>query len=153
MRVWFEKTLSGARPADAEAAAVLRKFKPGTTFEAEVITRQNRSGAWHRRYWVLMSMIAENIEEIDIGHGAMMPIHGGEDVHIAVKLLTGHVDTYTTEVDGQLHIVRIPRPTNFREMSPEDWAKYWPKVLDAVHQHILPGIGGYVEEEIARLAS
>lgn len=153
MRLWLEKTLTGIRGHDDEARLVLGRIKAGTVFEADVVTRTQRSGAWHRRYWLLMSMLAENVEEVDLGNGAMLPIHDAEDMHTALKLLTGHCHTYTTTVAGQVHVVRIPKPTNFREMSADEWPKYWARVLDAVHQRVLPGIGEYAEEELARLAS
>ena len=153
MKLWFEKTLTGLKPHDDEARQALSHIKVGTVFETDIVTKAHRSRAWHRRYWLLMSMLADNVGEVDLGHGAMMAIHDAEDMHTAVKLLTGHCHTYTTEVNGQVHIVRIPKTTNFREMTPEQWSKYWLKVLDAVHQNVLPNVGEYIEDELARLAS
>lgn len=150
MRVWLERSLNGCKPALEESAAVLKKIPLGTTFEADVITRKSRSGAWHRRYWVLMSMIAENCENVEIEPGVTLPITDSESAHVACKYLTGLYDSYA--VKGG--VVRLLKSTAFDRMTGEEWERYWVKLLCAVHTKILPGVeSGAIEDEIARLAS
>lgn len=150
MRCWLEKTLNGCRAADSESADVLKKIPAGTTFECDITTRKTRSGAWHRKYWVLMSMIAGNCEQIEIEPGAVMRVTDADSVHVAMKYLTGLYDSFAI----QGGVVRLIKSTAFDRMTPDEWAAYWPRVLDAVHQKILPGIAlASVEDEIARLAT
>ncbi len=150
MRVWLERTLVGCKPADADSAAVLARIPLGTTFEGDVVTRKSRSGAWHRRYWLLMGKIAENVEHVEIEPGVTLPVRSAEDVHVAVKYATGLYDQYA--ITGG--VVRLLKSTAFDKMDADEWAAYYPRVLDAVHRVILPGIDvAEIEQEIARLAS
>lgn len=150
MRIWLDRSLNGCKPSDEEAAAVLKKIPLGTTFEADVVTRRTRSGAWNRRYWVLMSMIAENCENIEVEAGMTLPITSSESAHVACKYLTGLYDSYT--IKGG--VVRLLKSTAFDRMTNEEWERYWVKLLRAVHEKILPGIEpGAIEDEIAKLAS
>lgn len=150
MRVWLEKSLNGCKPADDESSAVLKKIPLGTTFEADVVTRRTRSGAWNRRYWVLMSMIAENCERVEVEPGMVLPITDSESAHVACKYLTGLFDSYA--IKGG--VVRLLKSTAFDRMTGEEWERYWVKLLRAVHEKILPGVEpGAIEEELAKLAS
>lgn len=146
----MERSLNGCKPADEEASDVLKRIPMGTTFEADVVTRKTRSGAWHRRYWMLMSMIAENCEQVEIEPGVVLPITDAESAHVACKYLTGLYDSYA--IKGG--VVRLLKSTAFEKMEAEAWEKYWVKLLRAVHMTILPGVEiAEVEDEIARLAS
>jgi hypothetical protein len=150
MRIWLERSLNGCKASDEEAAAVLKKIPLGTTFEADVITRKSRSGSWHRRYWALCSMIAENCERVEVEPGMVLPITDSESAHVACKYLTGLYDSYA--IKGG--VVRILKSTAFDRMSAEEWERYWVKLLRAVHDKILPGVEiDAVENELARLAS
>lgn len=150
MKAWLERTPFGCKPADEDSAAVLKRIPLGTTFEADVVTRKSRSAARNRRHWLLMSMIASNVESVEIEPGVRLPIRNAEDAHVAMKYLTGLFDSYA--VKGG--VVRLLRSTAFDKMDADEWAAHWFRVLDAVHQHILPGIDmPHVEEELARMAS
>ena len=150
MRCWLERSLNGCKPADDEAATILKRIPLGTTFEADIVTRKMRSSAWNRRYWVLMSMIADNCEHIEIEPGVTLRVSDAESAHVACKYLTGLYDSFA--IKGG--VVRLLKSTAFDRMSAEDWAAYWRKLLQAVHEKILPGVSlPSVEEEIARLAS
>lgn len=150
MKCWLERTLVGCKPADADSAAVLARLPLGTTFEADVVTRKSRSGAWNRRYWLLMGKIAENVDTITIEPGMTLPVRCAEDVHVAVKYATGLYDSYA--IKGG--VVRLLKSTAFDKMDADAWAAYYQRVLDAVHRVILPGVDiAEVEQELARLAS
>jgi len=150
MKVWFIRTLTGCKPDDEASAAVIAKFPVGTSFEADVVTRKNRSGAWHRRYWVLCSMLASNLDRVEIEPGLVLPITDSESAHVALKYATGCYDSYA--IKGG--VVRLLKSTAFDRMDADEWAAHWKRVLDAVHQKFLPGIESrMIEDEIARLAS
>lgn len=150
MKAWLERTPFGCRPADDDSAAVLKRIPLGTTFEADVITRKSRSGAWHRRYWLLMSMLASHVESVEIEPGVCLPIRSAEDAHTALKYMTGLFDQFAIEGG----VVRLLKSTAFDKMDADQWAAYWPRVLDAVHTKFLPGVSlPEVEQEIARMAS
>lgn len=150
MEHWFTRTLTGCAPADAECERALKRYALGSTFPMDLATRKTRSGAWHRKYWVLCSMLAANLESVEVEDGLTMPIRCAEDVHVALKYATGLYDSYALEAG----VVRVVKSTAFDRMSPDEWAAYWPRVLDAVHQRFLPGVElRHVEDEIARMAS
>ena len=130
---------------------MLKRIPPGTIFEADVVTRKHRSTAWHRRYWLLMSMLGTHCERVEIAPGVFMEIKSRDDAHTAMKYITGHYDSYAL---GDGVILRLLKSTAFDKMDADEWALYWPKVLDAVHQKFLDGVDiTEVEQEIARLAS
>jgi hypothetical protein len=161
MRIWLTRTLSGWMGSDADTDKVLSKFPLGTTVEFDVKTRQSRSGAWHRRYWLLMSRLAQagisevNIRELgDDGPPIMYPVSSAEDIHTALKFICGLVHKHTVTSGREAFLYRVPKSTSFDDMTPDEWAAYWPRVLDGIHQRILPEVGNrYVEDDLARLAS
>lgn len=151
MKAWLERTPFGCRPADEDSAAVLKRIPLGTTFEADVITRKSRSGAWHRRYWLLMSMLASNLDHVEVEPGVVLRITDSESAHVAMKYAAGLYDSYVLKGGG---CVRLIRSTAFDRMDADEWAAYWVKVLDAVHRVFLPGVEmPEMEQEIARMAS
>lgn len=151
MKIWMDRTPFGCKPSDAESEAVLKRIPIGTTFEADVITRKSRSGAWHRRYWVLMSMLASNLDHVEVEPGVVLRITDSESAHVAMKYATGLYDSYVLKGGG---CVRLIRSTAFDRMDADEWAAYWVKVLDAVHRVFLPGVEmPEMEQEIARMAS
>lgn len=150
MKAWLERTPFGCRPADEDSAAVLKRIPLGTTFEADVITRKSRSGAWHRRYWLLMSMLASNLDHVEVEPGLILPIRDSESAHVAIKYATGLYDQYVLEGG----VVRVIKSIAFDRMDADEWAAYWPRVLDAVHEKFLPGVEiPEMQNELARLAS
>lgn len=150
MEVWVNKTLGGLQPADDEAKAAFDKHAVGSMFPIDVPVRLSRSGAWNRRYHVLCTMVANNVERIELEPGSFMEIKNKEDVHVAFKYLTGLYDQIVTRGG----IIRLVKSTAFDRMTADQFADYWRKVLDAVHTRILPGIElASVEDELARMAS
>ena len=161
MRIWLTRTLSGWMHGDSDSKAVLDRFPLGTTVEFDVKTRQSRSGAWHRRYWLLMSRLHEagisevNIRELgDDGDPIPYPVNSAEDIHTALKFVCGLVHRHEITSGGDKYLLRVPKSTRFEEMTPDEWALYWPRVLDGVHQRVLENVGSeYLMEELQRLAS
>lgn len=150
MKLRLTRTLSGYQPADEDAAGVLKRFPIGTTFEVDVVTRKTRSGAWHRRYWALMNLLAQNLEQVEVEPGMVLPIKDAESVHVAMKYATGLFDSYA--IKGG--VVRLLRSTAFDRMEPEEWERYWQRVLAATHERFLPSVELHeLQDEIGKLAS
>ena len=71
-----------------------------------------------------------------------------------LKFICGLVHKHTVTSGGQTFLYRVPKSTSFDDMTPDEWAAYWPRVLDAVHQRVLPTVGSeFLMEELQRLAS
>lgn len=138
---------------DADSLKLIRKLGDGE--ECAFKPLRVRSLRWHKRYWLMLSEIAPHISQIDISLGdvpAMMPIQNKDDLHLALKLITGHCTTQ--HIKGTPYVLRIPKSTNFEEMDATEWEAYYPRVLDAIHQRALPQVEvPEVEQELARLAS
>lgn len=150
MKLWLAKHGRGFLPADEESEKLHARMEVGECklFE-EIRVRDVRS---HKRYWLLMTRIAEHVESIEIDDGVWMPIRNKEDAHTAMKLITGLYDTLP--VAGTNFAVRIPKSTDFARMTPDEWDSFLPRVLDAVHVKVLPHVPlASVEHDIARLAS
>jgi hypothetical protein len=67
-----------------------------------------------------------------------MLVHSKDDVHTAIKLLTGHVETIFDSFGKPAF--QIPKSTSYEDMTADEWNEFWPRVVDAVMQHILPGL-------------
>lgn len=95
-------------------------------------------------------MLASHVEAVEIEPGVRLPIRSADDAHTAIKYATGLYDQFAIETG----VVRLLKSTAFDKMNFEEWAAYWPRVLDAVHTKFLPGVAlPEVEQEIARMAS
>lgn len=153
-RMWFARRDDALVPVDEEGVRLVRRLEQGECLMLRPM--RPRSLAWHRRYWLLITRLAEHIESIDISldprHEAWMPIGSAEDLHTALKLITGHCDTH--HIRGTPYVLRVPKRTDFESMSADEWAEYYPRVLDAIHERALPQIEvADIEMELARLAS
>lgn len=150
MEVWLIRTATGCAAADEDAQKALNKHAIGSTFPADIPVRHTRSLAWHKKYWQLMTMLGDNLEQVEVEPGLFLPIKNKDDAHLAMKYATGLYDSYA--LPGS--VVRIVKSTAFDEMTADEWAVYWKRAIDAVHQTFLPGIDIVaLENEIAMLAS
>lgn len=150
MEAWVTKTLGGLQPADDGAKAAYERHAIGSTFPIDIPVRKSRSLPWLKRYWVLMHMLGSNCDSVEVEPGLVLPIKDKDDAHLAMKYITGLFDSYA--LPGGF--VRMVKSTAFDKMTPDEWASYWKRVLDAVHAKFLPGIdSAMLEDEIARLAS
>lgn len=136
MKIELAKLGRGFVPASEDAEAVHRRMVPGEIAWAKIL--RVRDPVAHRRYWALMELCAQNCERIRFPQGCTMLIHSKDDVHTAVKLLTGLCDTIF-DADGKPAFL-IPRSIAYEEMTADEWAEWWPKVTQAVCEHILPGV-------------
>lgn len=151
--VYFARAGDFLVSTDEDSLKIIRKLGDGE--ESAFKPLRVRSLKWHKRYWVMMDQVWPHLQEIDISLGpkpAMMPITSKDDLHTAIKLITGFCTT--NHIAGTPYVLRVPKSTNFDSMTADEWALYYPKVLDAIHQRALPQIDiPEVANELARLAS
>lgn len=145
--LWMAKHGRGFLPTEEASEKLHAKLEIG---EAVAFKRvQVRDPVSLRRYWKLMEMCAENCERIELPYGGVMLVKSRYDVHTAVKLLTGHCDTIFDAFGKPAF--QIPKSTDFDEMTQDQWEEYWPRVNDAIGEHILPGVSlRSVETEIMK---
>jgi hypothetical protein len=137
----------GWLPASEDAEKVLQRMDQGEICWVKPLRIRDLKS--HRRYWQLMTMCADNCEQIELPHGGFMQIHSKDDVHTAIKLCTGLVTTIF-DAEGK-PAFQVPKSTDYENMTADEWLAYWPKVLDVVQERIIPGIQiAEVEHELQK---
>lgn len=136
MKIELYRRGAGWLPASEDAQKVLGRMAQGEI--AWMKPLRIRDPVAHRRYWKLMSMCAENCDRIELPYGGSMEIHSKDDVHTAIKICTGHV-TWVLDAFGKPTFA-LPKSTDYESMTGDEWAEYWPRVLDVVQERVLPGI-------------
>lgn len=136
MKIEIFKHGKGFLPASDDAQRVYARMSPGEIVWVNVL--RIRDPVAHRRYWQLMTMCADNCEQIELPYGGVMKIHSKDDVHTAIKLCTGLVDTIFDSFGKPAF--QIPKSTNYENMTADEWSEYWPRVLDVVQTQVLPGV-------------
>lgn len=136
MKIELYRRGRGWLPASEDAAKVLASMTQGEIAWFKPL--RIRDPVEHRRYWALMGLCADNCERIELPNGGVMLIQSKDDVHAAIKLLTGHVDTI---FDAEMNpVAYIPKSTNYEAMTADEWNAFWPRVVDAVMNYIIPGL-------------
>lgn len=136
MKIEIYKRGQGFLPASEEAERVHSRMTQGEIAWVKVL--RIRDPVSHRRYWQLMTMCADNCERIEMPYGGVMTINNKNDVHTAIKLCTGLVDTIFDSFGKPAF--QIPKSTDYEAMTADDWSEYWPKVLQVIQDTILPGV-------------
>lgn len=136
MRGWIAKHGRGFLPADEETERAHGRVEVGECIPVRFLRVRDITA--HRRYWLLMTVCAKNCERIEVAHGVFMEIKTKENVHTAMKLCTGYYDELCDAENRP--VARIPKSTNFDEMTADEWAEYWPRVCDVVQEQVLPGV-------------
>lgn len=136
MKIELFRRGKGWLPASEDAEKVLNRMTQGELGWFKPL--RIRDPVAHRRYWKLMTMCAENCERIELPYGGFMLINNKDDVHLAIKLCTGHCINIF-DASGKL-VFQVPKPTDYENMTGDEWAEYWPRVLDVVQQRVLPGV-------------
>lgn len=148
MSGYLAKHGRGFLPTDDETEAVHRRLEVGECAYVKFI--RVRDPVAHRRYWKLMTVCAENCERIELEPGEWMTVRNKNDVHTAIKLCTGHYDPIF-DAHGAV-IAKVPKSTDFETMTEDEWADYWPRVLDVVQEKVMPGVDlPEVEHEMLKL--
>lgn len=137
-KVWLAALGDRFVPADDDAQKVLHRFEHGECAQFSLVRIRDLKA--HRRYWKLMEQCALNCVQIQVQEfpPAYMDVKTKEDVHTAIKMITGHYDT-VFDADGA-PVFRVAKTTNFEEMTRDEWDAYWPRVIDAVCEWVFPGI-------------
>lgn len=128
-RVYLRKTLTGFSPADEESAELLRKYKLGEVYRADVV--KPRSYRHHKMCMALLSLTFSNQETYS----------NFDDFRKAVTLAAGHSREFTS-LDGE--IIREVGSLSYDALDEVEFSELFPKMM-AVCCHILKGIG---EEEL-----
>lgn len=138
--VWFVRLGGSLAPADDDAKKVIQRMADGEckAFRPASI----RDPVEHRRYWAMMTLVAKNVRRIEIDRVGREPVYmrilTKENAHNAMKLCTGLYDT--CPVGSTDFAVRVPHPTNFDEMTSEEWGRYWPKVMEVLLEKAVPEV-------------
>ncbi len=140
MKIWLARHHESLVCTDEESLRVIRRLGEGECqcFERIAV----RDPVAHRRYWGLMTMIGHHVDRIEIDRirkePVYMPIFSKDNAHTAMKLCTGLYDTLP--VGGTAYAVRVPKSTTFKEMTPDEWLAYFPRVMDVVVERVLPEV-------------
>jgi hypothetical protein len=138
--IWFFRRGDTLTAADEDAQKFIQRmgdneckaFRPASI----------RCPVEHRRYWAMMTLVAKNVRRIEIDRIGREPIYmrilSKENAHNAMKLCTGLYET--CPVGSTDFAVRVPNPTNFEEMTSEEWARYWPQVMEVLLEKAVPEV-------------
>lgn len=133
-----DKGLRGSTPADQDAWAKFRRrletMKPGTWVRME--WARPRNGSHHRKFFALLSLVAENSETYDTTEKAL----------VAVKLVTGHADPFIDPSTGEL--IQLPRSIAYDAMDQDEFDRFYEAAIDGVLRHILPGMDRAVADRL-----
>lgn len=131
----MQKTLRGLEPDNDLSKRALSKIKMGEAVRVEI--KRPRSLQWHRRYWALVSLIADNSS------------YTPEDVHDLVKLRCGCTKVIK-ERNG--NVVTLPDSIAFDRMDSIAWAEFWERVVEYGATQLIGGITKEaLKNEIAEL--
>jgi hypothetical protein len=152
-KVWFARAGDFLVATDEQSLKCIRKLGEGEAVPFKPL--RPRSLKWHKRYWAMLSDLWPHVTEINISLGpkpAMMPINSAEDLHTALKLISGHC--ITQHIKDTPYVLRIPLPTDFASLSADEWEKLYPRLVNAIHERAIPEIRvPEIAFEMARLAS
>lgn len=123
-KVMMRKDLAGLRPLDQMAADKLAKLKVGDVVAVDFAKPRNVK--FHRWYWALMTIVANNMPgEID-----------PETVSDVIKIRAGHVQVVRT-ARGE---VFLPRSISFAKMDETAFREFVDRAIRVIVTDILPGV-------------
>lgn len=120
-KVLLIRTLHGLRPANDIASENISKIKIGETIQCEIT--KPRSLPWHKRYWALIGLIANNSD------------YTPDNIHALLKLKCG-CSKLIKDRHGKEYW--IPDSIAFSKMDGIKWSEYWNKVVDYVCTDLMP---------------
>lgn len=134
MTIIMHRTLDGLAPDNDLAILTLSRLKLGQPVEVDVKNR--RSIPWLRRYWALMSEIAQNSPLVGIVPEDKRR-YTPDDVHDILKLTCG-CSKPLIKPNGEVYFV--PDSIAFDKMSQDAWVDYWRRVVVFTETELLPGV-------------
>jgi hypothetical protein len=130
MKSMLVKTERGLRGATIKDHETWTKFKrrletmpPGTYIRIE--WARPRNGQHHRKFFALLTLVAENSETYDTVEKAL----------VAVKLVSGHAEPIIDPVTGQL--MQLPKSISYDSMDQDEFDEFYSAAIDGVLRHIL----------------
>jgi len=133
MKAMLVKTERGLRGSTSEDHTAWEKFKrrlqtlkPGSFLRMECV--KPRNGQHHRKFFALLTLVAENSETYDTTKKAL----------VAVKLVTGHFDLMLNPVTGE--VIQVVESIAFDAMDQDKFDVFYSAAIDGVLRHILPHI-------------
>lgn len=125
-RLLLRRTLSGFIPDDEASAELVRKFKVGETYKAEVTKPRNLK--MHKRYWVLVTTVFQNCDQFA----------SIDQCHQYLKLRAGHCTQVVSKATGEVFLV--PDSIAFDKMDDAAFMEFWQKITQVVCTEIIPGL-------------
>lgn len=119
----FRKEINGMVPASHNAQEWFSKTRLGQV--CELLPRRPRNPAHHRKYWALLSIVAENTDQYD----------SAEQIHYVIKAWL-HYGKWV-KVEGAKTPLFIADSTSFENMDQEEFSEFYPKAL-RIAQKLLP---------------
>lgn len=108
-RIYLKRTLSGLVPADEPSMALLRKYKVGEVYRADIV--KPRSYQHHKQIMALLTLTYENLPE---KYAKSYPEF--DMFRYAVALEAGHAEAFVT-LQGE--ITSVPKSISFSAV-PDD---------------------------------
>lgn len=122
------KGLRGCTPVDqnewAKFCRRLKTMKDGTWLRMQ--WSRPRNGKHHRKFFALLTLVAENSEVYDTTEKALL----------AVKLAAGYFDTVPDPRTGE--IVPVPQSISYDAMDQDSFERFYSAALDGVLAVVLP---------------
>jgi hypothetical protein len=123
----YRKMINALWPVDQASKDALAKLDDGQHVTIEI--RRPRSIKFHRRYWALVSLVWENIDQ------ERYPT--ADDLHAALKVCAG-IRTQIVLPDGTIGF--IPGSIAFDKMSADEFNAFYNRICDLVAKYFIPGI-------------
>jgi hypothetical protein len=125
MKILCRKQFGKLLPIDDAGEAEMRRIKNGALVQIEI--KQPRNVAHLRKYWALVSLVAENTERYQ----------NAETVHEALKISVG----LRTEIELPGGVKGyIPGSIAFHKMDQGEFSAFFERACDAVAKYFLPGV-------------
>ena len=134
----FKRTLTGLVPDNGPAREAMEAVRPGSVVRVRMV--KPRSGPHHRKFWALMSAVADALGESVTA----------EKVAKVVKLRTGHVEVVKT-AEG---ILEWPASIAFDRMDQGEFSRFYERALVVICNDFLPGVApGDLRSQIEELVA
>jgi hypothetical protein len=125
VKILARKQFGTLRPVDEAGEDALRAIANGSLIQIEI--KRPRNVQHHRKYWALVSIVAQNTERYP----------DAETVHEAIKIAVG-LRTQIQLPDGTVGY--IPGSIAFHKMDQDAFSIFYDRVCDAVAKYFLPGV-------------
>lgn len=125
-KIVMRKELTGLRPIDEQARAVLAKIKAGDMVTVEV--KRPRHIKHHRKLFALLNLVVENQDHYQTV----------EQLLNALKCATGHADEYPMKNGGG--VVMIPRSISFASLGQDEFEQVYDRFVSVICRQVIPGM-------------